>query len=96
LKIIKLDRRFIVHKKFGLTVALKFDSYSGPGHYLDVLSRTKLERNWADRNSWPCMDWFGRTRYTKLQKYRPFYIGFRDPETLTMLMLMADPKELST
>ena len=87
MKIIKLDRRFKANRKHGITVALKFDRYLGAGQYFDGLVRTTWPHDWDDIDNWPWMDWFS----DKKTKIVPYYIGFTEPQTLTMLMLKADP-----
>ena len=88
MKIIRIDRRFRVHKQ-GFTVALRFDSYRDGRDYDKACYRIfgspyypTIEPIWKD--------YFGRkprTTSTQPRAARPYYIAFRDEKYITWLQL---------
>lgn len=82
MKIIRIDRRFRVHKQ-GFTVALRFDSYRDGRDYDRACYRIfgspyypTIEPIWKD--------YFGRQRRGAARVY---YIAFRDEKYITWLQL---------
>jgi hypothetical protein len=81
MKIIRIDRRFRVHKQ-GFTVALRFDNYRDGRDYDRACYRIfgspyypTIEPIWKD--------YFGR----RCRESRVYYIAFRDEKYITWLQL---------
>ena len=88
MKVIKLDRRYKTYRRMGHTVGLRFSSI------FDANRMENLCRQIFDHNYW-YVGWYGyygsRVKETEnadlLKGWRPYFITFRNPEDLTLLLL---------
>jgi hypothetical protein len=92
MKIVKLNRRFSMHRDYGHAVALRFDSYDPAISAKYEQAATRLfgsqYANWRDYPHWRA--YFGAASGHTPQK--PYWITFRDPAHLTAVMLRVDQK----
>jgi hypothetical protein len=91
MKVVKLNRRFTMYKDHGHQVALRFSSYTKEVGQIERTTKELLGNQFESWDSYP--HW--RAYFGKLSGHttvRPFWITFRDPAHLTMLMLKLDQK----
>jgi len=83
MKIIKLDRRFAANKNFNQTVAMKFDAW------IPICSQIRKSCSNLLGDEWNNYRWtsgYG-SNWDRKYKRRCYYITFRDPEDLTLILL---------
>jgi hypothetical protein len=86
MKIVKLNRRFIMHRDYGHAIALRFNTWNDQAVKYERAARDLLGSqyaNWQDYPHW--RGYFGNASGHTPQK--PYWITFRDPAYLTMIML---------
>jgi hypothetical protein len=83
MKIIKLNRRFKVHKEKGHEVAVKFSGYSSKASGVEKVCRDRLGEDciWNSEGTW--YGWFGKKRYGPA----PYFISFRKESDLTFVLM---------
>lgn len=96
MKIVKLNRRFKIHKNHGFQVGLKFESWDQDARDVETFCKKRFGKEaWGLKYSYPgavCKadkgDWstqFGRK--VEHDKLTPYWIFLRNESMLTMLML---------
>jgi hypothetical protein len=93
MKIIKLNRRFSMHRDHGHAVALRFSTWNQTAAKYeqavhDMLGSQYEWTNWQNYPHW--RGYFGKASGHTPQ--RPYWITFRDPAYLTMVILRVDQK----
>jgi hypothetical protein len=91
MKIVKLNRRFSMHRDHGHAVALRFETWNDQANKYEMAA-TRLfgsqYANWRDYPHW--RGYFGAASGHTPRK--PYWITFRDPAHLTAVMLRVDQK----
>ena len=85
MKIIKLNKRYKAFKEYGHTMALRFDSYQRAIAYYENACYAKLGSRHHPHPEWNAE--FGSPNYKSRWSSRPYYISFRNPEDLTLILL---------
>jgi hypothetical protein len=96
MKIVKLNRRFNIHKNYGFQVGLKFGSWDDNAREVEEFCKKRFGKEaWGLRYNYPAAirkadtgDWssqFGQK--AKSDKRTPYWIYLRNESMLTMLML---------
>jgi hypothetical protein len=91
MKIVKLNRRFSMHRDHGHAVALRFETWNDQSaRYEHAAIRLfgSQYANWRDYPHW--RGYFGKASSHTPRK--PYWITFRDPAHLTAVMLKVDQK----
>jgi hypothetical protein len=93
MKIVKLNRRFSMHRDHGHAVALRFDTWNDRALRYEQATQRLLGSqyeyaNWKNYPYW--RGYFGKASGHTPQK--PYWITFRDPAHLTAVMLKVDQK----
>lgn len=85
MKVIKLNRRYKVHKEKGHEVAVKFLGYGGKASKLEKVCRDRLGDNvmWNKNGTW--YGWFGKKR--TVMQTTPYFISFRKESDLTFALM---------
>ena len=85
MKVIKLNRRFKVHKEGGHEVAVKFDDYGVQANELEKVCQARLGENyiWNPEGTW--YGWFGKKRYG--MHLSPYFISFQKESDLTFVLM---------
>ena len=85
MKVIKLNRRFKVHKEKGHEVAVKFHGYGPKASELEKVCRDRLGENyiWNPEGTW--YGWFGKKRYSYY--IAPYFISFQKESDLTFVLM---------
>jgi hypothetical protein len=91
MKVVKLNRRFAMYKDHGHEVALRFSTYTQEVGQIERTANSLFGSQYAHRDSYPhWRAYFGKSSgHTPM---RPYWITFRNPAHLTMLMLKLDQK----
>jgi hypothetical protein len=92
MKVVKLNRRFPMYKDHGHEVALRFSSYTQEVRAVEHTASSLFGSQYAHWDSYPhWRAYFGKGKRGRTCM-RPYWITFRDPAHLTMLMLKLDQK----
>jgi hypothetical protein len=88
MKVVKLDNRHNVYKKLGHTTALRFTSWTfSPASAVERIVVNTLGYQTEDPR-W--FAYFGKQNGRN--KYKPFWISFKYPADLSMILLKLDQK----
>jgi hypothetical protein len=91
MKVVKLNRRFAMYKDHGHEVALRFPSYTQEVSRFERTAKSLFGSQFVSWDSYPhWRGYFGK--YNGHTPMRPYWITFRNPAHLTMLMLKLDQK----
>jgi hypothetical protein len=91
MKVVKLNRRFRNRRDYGHEIALRFDTWDNQAARYEQAAHDLLGNQFSGYPSYPY--WrghFGVASGHTPQK--PYWISFRDPAHLTMVMLRVDQK----
>jgi len=90
MKIVRLNRRFSMHRTHGHAVAFRFETWNDQAARYEQAAHDLLgsQYNWKDEQHW--RGYFGKASGHTPRK--PYWITFRDPAHLTMVMLKVDQK----
>jgi hypothetical protein len=90
MKVIKLNRRFKVHKERGHEVAVKFLGYGGKARELEKVCRDRLGENyiWNPEGTW--YGWFGKKR--TVMNLSPYFVSFQKESDLTFVLMCLTSK----
>ena len=85
MKVIKLNRRFKVHKERGHEVAVKFLGYGPKASELEKVCLDRLGENyiWNPEGTW--YGWFGKKR--TVMNLSPYFISFQKESDLTFVLM---------
>jgi hypothetical protein len=84
MKVVKLNRRFTMHKEHGHQVALRFVSWNDRAREVERVTKDTF----GSQYTWPSgyeswRGYFGKTNTGN----RPYWITFRNPADLTLIMM---------
>jgi hypothetical protein len=86
MKVVKLNRRFAMYKDHGHEVALRFSAYTDKVRAVERTAQSLFGSQYAHWDKYPhWRSYFGKA--SGHTPNRPFWITFRNPAHLTMLML---------
>ena len=85
MKVIKLNRRFKVHKEKGHEVAVRFYGYGPKAGELEKVCQARLGENyiWNPEGTW--YGWFGKKRTG--MHLSPYFISFQKESDLTFVLM---------
>ena len=91
MKIVKLNRRFAMHRDHGHVIALRFDTWDNQALKYEQATQRLFGSQyvtWKDYPHW--RGYFGKSSGHTPRK--PYWITFRNPAHLTAVMLRVDQK----
>jgi hypothetical protein len=88
MKIVKLNSRFRNRRDYGHTVALRFDTWDSRAQRYEQAAHDLLGSQYSGNSHW--RGHFGISSGHTPRK--PYWISFRDPAHLTVVMLRVDQK----
>lgn len=86
MKVVKLNRRFTMHKEHGHEVALRFDSWGDRAREVERVTKATFGHQYTwdtTYNIW--RGYFGNTN--RRTGWRPYWISFRNHSDLTLIMM---------
>ena len=91
MKIVKLHSRFRNRREYGHTVALRFDTWNTQAAQYEQAAHDLLGSQYSGDCMFP--NWRGHFGISSGHTPRkPYWISFRDPAYLTVVMLRVDQK----
>ena len=89
MKVVKLNRRFRMHKEHGHTVALRFNTWGDRAREVERVTKdtfgSQYTWNTDDYEYW--RGYFGKANTGHRSFGRPYWITFRNPADLTLIMM---------
>jgi hypothetical protein len=88
MKIVKLNRRFTIHKEHGYKIAVRFDQWnSDVGKFEHLCAKLYGHHGY---NKGASSDWYAYFGNSRGKSRRPFWVCFRTEADLTAILLMSD------